>query len=198
MNYKIRPSDLTFLYNRCKRCFYLRVVRDIVPPSIPIPTIFNKIANLVYKFYDGKRAEELHPDLPPGDIKYGERFIESQNIRFPEHQNSCYIKGKFDVVIRFDDGTYGVYDYKTGNPEGEYSTLYSRQLHSYAYTVENPAHSSLKLASVSRLGLLYFHPSAVSQHKMDWLSYDAKIHLIEIRRDDLWRFSQIRTTHDIS
>jgi len=184
MNYKISPSELTFLYEGCKRCFYLKKTQNINQPSIPIPAIFSKIASLLYHYYDGKKAEGLHSTLPPGTIKYGERFIESANIRIPGHDDTCYIKGKFDVVIQFDDGTYGVFDYKTGNPESEYSKLYSRQLHAYAYALENPAYGSLNLSPVSKIGLLYFYPTQVSQENIEWLYYNAKIHLVDIERND--------------
>jgi len=33
MNYKLSPSDLTSLYNGCKRCFYQRMVNNIAQPS---------------------------------------------------------------------------------------------------------------------------------------------------------------------
>jgi len=129
MNYKLSPSDLTFLYDGCKRCFYLKVKHGISQPSIPLPSIFTKIAGLLKEYYDGKRTEELRPGLSPGIVKYGERFIESKRFDFENHKDTCYIKGRFDVVIEFDDGSYGVIDYKTGNPEGEFSKLYGRLQH---------------------------------------------------------------------
>ena len=184
MNYKLRPSELTFLYSGCKRCFYIKKVHNISQPSIPIPTIFNKIANLVYKHYDGRKTEELHPDLPSGIIRYGEKFVESQNIRLPGHKDTCFIFGKFDVVIEFNDGTFGVFDYKTGNPESEYSELYSRQLHAYSYALEHPALGSLNLSPISRLGLFYFYPTQVSQKNIEWLSYDSEICMLEIEKNN--------------
>lgn len=184
MNYKLSPSELTFLYEGCKRCFYLKKVHNIPQPSMPFPAIFSKIAGLLKDHYDGKRTEDLHPGLPPGTVKYGEKWVESQNIQLPGHSNTCFIKGRFDVVIEFDDGTFGVIDYKTGNPVNEYSKLYSRQLHAYAYALENPAYGSLQLSPVSMLGLLYFYPTKVSQDSIEWLSYDAEIELIETERDD--------------
>jgi len=186
MNYKLSPSDLTFLYNGCKRCFYLKNRHAISQPSIPLPSIFSKIAGLLKNYYNGKRTEALHVDLPPGTIKYAERFVESQNFHFQGHNDTCFIRGKFDIVIQFDDGTYGVIDYKTGNPESEYSNLYSRQLHAYAYALENPASGSLRLYPVSLLGLLYFYPTQVSQQSINWLSYDSEIHFIEIEKDYQW------------
>ena len=184
MNHKLSPSELTFLYEGCKRCFYLKKVQDIGQPSMPFPAIFSKIAGLLKDYYDGKRTDALHPSLPPGIVKYGEKWVESQNIPIPGHNNTCFIKGRFDVVIEFDDGTYGVIDYKTGNPENKYSELYSRQLHAYAYALENPAFGSLQLSPVSMLGLLYFYPSQVSQANIEWLSYDAKIELVKTEKDD--------------
>lgn len=184
MNYKLSPSELTFLYEGCKRCFYLKQKHNIEQPSIPLPAIFSKIAGLLKNHYDGKRTEELHLNLPSGTMKYGEKWLESQNLQLPGHNDTCYIKGRFDVVIEFDDGTFGVIDYKTGNPESEYSEFYSRQLHAYAYALENPAYGSLQLSPVSLLGLLYFYPTQVSQDNIELLSYDAKIHLIEIERND--------------
>ena len=126
----------------------------------------------------------MHKDLPPGIVKYGEKWVESKNIHFSGIDDSCFIKGRFDVVIEFDDGTYGVIDYKTSNPEGEHYKLYSRQLHAYAYALENPAHGALSLSPVSMLGLLYFFPSKVSQQNIDWLSFDSEIHLKRIEKDD--------------
>jgi hypothetical protein len=36
MNYKLSPSNLTFLYENCKHCFVLRVKHGIPRPSIPL------------------------------------------------------------------------------------------------------------------------------------------------------------------
>lgn len=184
MNFKISPSDLTFLYSGCKRCFYFKVRHGISQPSIPLPSIFTKIASLLKSYYDGKRTEELHMELPPGVVKYGEKWVESKNIVFEGHNDSCFIKGRFDVVVQFADDTYGVIDYKTGNPDGESSGLYARQLHSYAYALENATPGGLNLSPVTTLGLLYFHPQAVSQARIDRLSFNAEIKLIKVERDD--------------
>lgn len=183
MNYKLSPSDLTFLLDGCKRCFYLKVKYNITQPSIPLPSIFSKIAGLLKTHYDGKRTETLHPSLPPGVVTLGEKWVQSQVITIPGHADTCFIKGRFDVVVEFDDKTYGVIDYKTGNPEGKFSQLYGRQLHGYAYALENPSPGALHLSPVSKLALLYFHPTAVSQNKKEWLSFDSEIVPIEIGKN---------------
>ncbi len=184
MNYRLSPSDFAFLYEGCRRCYYLKVVHGISQPSIPLPSIFSKIAGLLKNHYNGKDTKELHPDLPPGVVKYGEQNVRSTTIKRPARNATCFISGRFDIAIEFEDGTYGVIDFKTGNPKEEYFDLYGRQLHAYAYALENPASYALQLSPITKMGLLYFYPSKVSQQSTDWLSYDAEIQWIEIDKND--------------
>ena len=182
MNYRLSPSDLTFGYQGCKRCFYLKVVNGIAQPSIPLPSIFTQIAGLLKDHYDGKHTTSLHAALPPGMVILGEKYVKSSVIQLPNHQASCYISGRFDIVLSFDDGTYGVIDFKTGNPSRESANLYRRQLQAYAYALEHPAPRALALSPITKLGLLYFYPSGVSQHNLERLSYEAEITWIEIEK----------------
>ena len=184
MNYKLSPSDLTFLYQGCKRCFYLKMVHGIAQPSMPLPSIFSKIASLLKNHYDGKHTSELHVDIPPGTVSLGEKYVKSDVIQLPNHKDTCFISGRFDIVISFDDGTYGVIDFKTGNPGRESANLYSRQLHAYAYALEHPAPGKLSLSPVTKLGLLYFYPSGVSQQSIEQLAYEAEITWIEIEKNE--------------
>lgn len=183
--YKLSPSDFAFLYEGCKRCFYLKVKYNISQPSIPVPGIFSKIAALLKNHYHGLRTEKLHLNLPPGIVKYGEKYVTSKPIVFSGNRLPCYIKGKFDIVIEFDDGTFGVIDFKTSNPREEHSNLYGRQLHAYAYALENPEEDALALFPVNKLGLLYFHPRKTLQreNEIEKLLYEANIHWVEINKD---------------
>ena len=87
-------------------------------------------------------------------------------------------------MVSFDDGTYGVVDFKTSDPAKDSAWLYSRQLHAYAYALEHPASGKLALSPVTKLGLLYFYPSSVTQQNIEQLSYDAEITWVEIRKDE--------------
>ena len=184
MNYKLSPSDLTFFYEGCKRCFYLKMVHNIAQPSIPLPSIFTQIARLLKNHYDGKYTSELHVDIPPGTVSYGEKSVRSQIIQLPNHNDTCYISGRFDIVVSFEDGTYGVIDFKTSNPNTESASLYSRQLHAYAYALEHPDPGALALYPVTKLGLLYFYPSSIDQQGIERLSYEADITWVEIKKDE--------------
>jgi CRISPR/Cas system-associated exonuclease Cas4 (RecB family) len=184
MNYKLSPSDLTFSYEGCKRCFYLKVVRGIAQPSMPLPSIFSKIASLLKNHYDGKPTHELHVALPSGIVSLGEKYVRSEAIHLPNHKATCYINGRFDIVLSFDDGSYGVIDFKTSNPSKDSANMYSRQLHAYAYALEHPAPGKLALSPVTKLGLLYFYPDSINQQNIDRLNYGAEIVWIEVEKDE--------------
>jgi CRISPR/Cas system-associated exonuclease Cas4 (RecB family) len=184
MNYKLSPSDLTFSYEGCKRCFYLKVVDHISQPSIPLPSVFSQIASLLKNHYDGKHTRELHVVLPPGIVTHGEKWVRSLPIKLPNHESTCYINGRFDIVVSFEDGTYGIIDFKTSNPSKDSAWLYSRQLHAYAYALEHPAPKALSLSPVTKLGLLYFYPSSVNQQSIEKLNYESEISWTEIEKDE--------------
>ena len=82
MMYKINPSDLTFSWNGCKYCFYLKVKHNIVLRGA-FPGILTKMANLTSEFYLGKPTSEISPDLPQGIVKLKEKFLKSAPISIP-------------------------------------------------------------------------------------------------------------------
>lgn len=183
MNYRLNPSDLTFFYEDCKRCFYLKVVKNLPQPSIPLPSIFSQIANLLKNYYDGKHTSELHIALPPGIVSHSEQNVKSKVIKLPNHEATCFVSGRFDIVVSFEDRTYGVIDFKTGNPNSKSAHLYSRQLYAYAYALENPAINALSLSPITKMGLLYFYPSSIKQQTIEKLSFESEITWIEIEKD---------------
>lgn len=184
MNFKLKPSDLSFLYSGCKRCFYLSVRYNITQPSIPLPGIFTKIAGLLKSHFDQKRTAEIKTSLPPGRFTFGEKYVRSQVIELANQENTCFISGRFDIVAEFDDKTYGVIDFKTGSPKDENNNLYARQLQAYAYALENPAPGALGLSPVLKLGLLYFPVKRTRQEEIEKLLYEADIQWFEVKRDD--------------
>lgn len=157
-NWKLSPSDLTFLWDECQLCFYLKYVHNFPRPSTPFPKIFSRIDKLMKDFFREKQIDELSPDLPAGNVLYSEKWVKSAPIEFPEHNSSCYIRGKFDTALQFNNGTFGVVDFKTSESKPEHTTFYSRQLHAYAYALEHPAENSLRLNPVTVMGLLCVEP----------------------------------------
>lgn len=142
------------------------------------------MANLQKNHFDGKRTESIHPNLPPGKVSHGEKFVRSKVLNSKKHKCSCYISGRLDVAMTFDDGTYGIIDFKTGRPKDESNELYKRQLAAYAFALENPEKNALHLTPVSKIGLIYFPPVGTKQNETDKMLYETEIHLYELERND--------------
>ena len=183
-DYRLSPSDLTYLYDGCKHCFALKVKFGIQQPSIGLPAVFSTIANLQKDYYSGKRTETFCPALPPGVVRYGEKKVRSERVAFDGSPSTCYIQGRFDIVVEFDDGTYGVLDFKTASPTEEKSELYGRQLHAYTMALERPEGNSLHLSPVSRLGLLYFVPDRCEHMVEGRQRLEGRMDWVEVNRND--------------
>jgi hypothetical protein len=157
---KLSPSDLTFLWDECPRCFYLKHIHKITRPSAPFPSVFGAIDRLMKAHFAGRSASEIDPFLPAGVISVSEKWVESVPINLAGHSLSVFLRGKTDAMLGFDDGSYGVVDFKTSEPKPSHIPFYSRQLHAYAYALEHPAPDKLHLSPISRLGLLVEAPHA--------------------------------------
>ena len=156
--FKLAASDLTFLWEECKRCFYNKVALGVPRPGSPFPKLFTKLDKLEKGFYTQMRTTDVDPALAPGNFSIGEHWVQSKKFRTPSHKAWFFIRGVFDVAIEFDDGSYGISDYKTSSPKSEYMPLYSRQLHAYSLALEYPEQGRLRLAPISGLGILAIDP----------------------------------------
>lgn len=162
--WKLSPSDFAFLWEECPRCFYLKVVDNFDRPRLPMPKIFTRIDSLMKNYCDDVRTETLAPNMPSGRMINISRSVKSQPFTPPGCQDSCYISGKFDHLMQLDDGSYGVIDLKTSSQKAENLAIYSRQLHAYAYALENPLLVTASITPISVLGLLVFEPDSFNHH----------------------------------
>jgi hypothetical protein len=86
--------------------------------------------------------------------------------------------------VRFDDGTFGVIDFKTSSAEKS-SSLYGRQLHAYAAGIESPSsESELIQGVVSDLGLIVYEPSAFSTLSPSGAAMTGDLTYVNIPRND--------------
>ena len=162
---KVSPSDLTYLID-CPRCLQRKLGGGIRQPSIPLPSVFNQIHNSARFFFDGQRTELAGCGLPPGTFKHGELWIESQAMSFEDLGVSLFFKGRIDMAVEFDDGTWGLIDFKTISPKDAHSERYRWQLHAYAHALEHPAAGRGEPISISRMGLICFtHGDMQEIHK---------------------------------
>lgn len=180
---KLAPSDLTFLWDECHRCFWLKAKGVLKRPSAPFPKIFTRLDGQTKDYFFGKRAEEMALELRPGRISFGDRWVRSAPLQIPGHDTQVALAGKIDTALAFDDGSYGVIDFKTSEPKAEHVMFYGRQLHSYALAAENPAPGALELSPVTQLGLLCVEPVAMIGLDDD-VAYKGSTTFLEIERDD--------------
>ena len=81
--------------------------------------------------FDTKEYKLVSPLIPISD---------TVNIQF---------SGKTDCLIRFDDGTVGILDFKTSDVKADTAQFYAPQLYAYRASID---------ANVSRMGLLCASP----------------------------------------
>lgn len=183
-NFKLSPSDFAFLWDECKRCFYLKVAGGFPRPSQPFPKIFGIIDTCMKNWYEKKRSEDMAEGVPPGVVEFGDGWVESEPLTLPGHASSCYIRGIFDSVIKLDDGGYAVIDFKTTEMRASSLAKYSRQLHAYALALENPSKGNMALSPVTGLGLLVYQPVKFSQANTESASLEGTLTWHGIKRDD--------------
>jgi hypothetical protein len=102
----------------------------------------------------------------------------------PGAKDLCYIKGRFDCVVKFDDGTFGIIDFKTSKPSQDKSAMYGRQLQAYTYALENPEDGNTHLSPVTKLGLLYLTPDTYEQIDFENQAFKGKVAWVEVERND--------------
>jgi hypothetical protein len=183
-SFKLSPSDLTFLWDECPRCFYLKVACNIPRPAAPFPKIFTRIDRLMKDYFGDRYTADISPTLPQGVVRFGERWVTSAPIHLPGRRASCYLKGKFDTVVEFSDSSYGIVDFKTSEARLEHVAFYSRQLHAYAYALENPAPGAFALKPVSRLGLLCVEPVLIDRPRQGQIAYIGEVSWLECPKDE--------------
>jgi hypothetical protein len=146
--------------------------------------MFSKMGDLTSKYYLDKPSSVISPGLPSGTVKFREKWVKSAPISFPDISSQCIIKGRFDAIIAFEDGSYGIVDYKTSDASEEKAAFYSRQLSAYAYALENPAPNALSLSPITRLGLFIITPDRFERMPNGELAFVTKTTWMDVPRDD--------------
>jgi hypothetical protein len=182
--YKLSPSDFAFLWEECKCCFYLKVVRGFDRPRMAFPSIFGAIDRAMTACYNGMHAQAIATGMPAGIIRFGQKWVRSQPIPVGTEGRTCCISGRLDALIELEDNTWGVIDFKTSKAHGPRIPLYSRQLHAYAYALENPARGPLAFGPVTTLGLLVFEPASFVHNTDETADLKGRLTWVEMRRDD--------------
>ena len=190
--YKLSPSDFGFLYDECKKCFYLKVKHGLSRPRGIMPGIFTKIDSIMKDHFEGKSPKDISDQLPEGRVEFGDKWIQSQPFSDKKTGNKCFIKGKTDTVLGFSDDTYGVVDFKTSSVKEGNVEKYGRQLHAYALALENAAEGKPSLSPISRIGLFVVEPNVFLKNENNEYVFKNIVKWQEIKRDDNKFFEFLR------
>jgi hypothetical protein len=147
----------------------------------------------IYKQAEGAIVDRLRIEglsrvvsgAPQGRLLFGERWVRSRIISFPGCTSTCFISGKFDLLADLGTGDYAVPDIKMSKIKDPYLVKYGRQLHSYAYALENARSGSLSITPIRRLGLIVFEPDEFARVEAGDGSLRGAINWVEVQRDDV-------------
>ncbi len=117
------------------------------------------MSSMLQKNIKNTNLQELAPEAPSGKFILDEGFLKSA----PLPSGQSYINGRFDLLVRFDDGTHGVIDVKITNSKDEDLNKFDRQLHAYKYALENPVEKDP--INISKIGLLIVSPTDIKPHE---------------------------------
>lgn len=151
----ISPSDLTFSWEKCHRCLWLNYNHGVKAPAF-FPLVA-ELSSLQEGHFKGAHSTDLHPALPEGRVVSSGGWVKSIPIPFNGSPSPYAIRGKYDLLMEFADGSYGIIDCKFQGRDNDKSEFYSPQLEAYAFALENPLTDPVK--RVSLMGLLVWSPN---------------------------------------
>ncbi len=145
----ISPSHLTYAWGDCHRCLWLQYNHQVQAP-VTMPLI-GDLADMQEKYFIGAKTADMHPALPEGRVHSHGGWVASEKIIVDGKDSGLFIRGKYDLLLEFTDGTFGIVDCKLQKNDYDKSSFYAPQLEAYAFALENPAKDSPKQISVTGL-----------------------------------------------
>ena len=119
--------------------------------------------------------------FPEGKVVGKGGWVKSIPIPVNGNSSPFAIRGKYDLLMEFSDGTYGVIDCKFQGKDNDKSEFYSPQLEAYAFSLENPASDAPKKVSV--LGLLVWSPKKPVGNPSDGFNLELNSSWFPIKRN---------------
>lgn len=150
----ISPSDLTFAWDGCHRCLWLKYNHGVSAPLF-MPLV-GELSALQEAHFDNAKTQDVAPVLPAGRVRDRGGWVKSRPIEVQSQPTPYAIRGKYDLLIDFEDGSVGIIDCKFQGRDTDKSDFYAAQLEAYAFALENPAQGDPQIVSV--LGLLVWSP----------------------------------------
>ena len=169
MQYQFSPSELDYLPAKCVRCYYLLKVNKIKNENFP-PPVFSNFDVIQQAYFKNMNTNELTDQLPSGRIMQKNEIpgkIVSTTLK-DNKGREFLLGGRPDIVTAFDDGSYGIIDFKTTNIKEDKAENYRHQLEAYRQIFKNPGAIKKglipKLEPITQMGVLQFEPNKIISH----------------------------------
>jgi|TARA_Y100000310_G_C20471778_1_gene710430 hypothetical protein len=123
--YIINPSELSYI---CHHCAHLKHNYDLEDKGISAG-ITGELDSLEKKYFLGD-VKKLGEKIPKGTIINADHLNMSfqSKILCDKKNRTFRIKGKGDAIIKFEDKTHGIIDYKTSKFKDKKGKNYSKEL----------------------------------------------------------------------
>lgn len=155
----IAPSDLTFGFSTCKRCIWIKYWFSFeLKKDFPL---VKSLSTFQEEHFRRAPMPSIDPSLPAGMVKQWGQWVKSKNIVINGVETQWKLRGIYDLLGHYDDGTVGIIDCKVSDSERDSGDFYAPQLEAYAYTLENPL--SGKVFPVQTMGLLIWKLGGVAE-----------------------------------
>ena len=169
MTYQFSPSELDYK-PKCKRCFYLLKKHKLSLGDFP-PPVFSSFDVVQKGYFLNKNTIDVTDQLPSGKFVTDlPGRITSSNLK-DKKERAFSLFGAPDLVVEFDQGGYGIIDFKTTNLSPTKSDNYKFQLEAYAQIFANPGATKSKvtpkLTPVTHMGIAQFFPTEIFTHAKD-------------------------------
>lgn len=178
---KISATALSMV-DECPLCFWLEHKKGISRPSLPPAGILNQLDSAIKKYIrvfhnSGRVPEWLESNGFRGVL------LGPQNLEFLDTATNIKLIGKLDELLKEEDGTYCVIDFKSGKmPENRIAPhYYQMQIDAYAYLVENSTENNI----AKRGALVYFTLKSGDEIKNYLLPFDINVLEVNVNKNSI-------------
>ena len=167
---RISPSDLTFGWSNCKRCFWMKHVYGVSHQG-PFPGIVMSLSSRQERWYKEKHSRDFSSSLLSGVVHSTGKMLESKPIIVDGRETPFTLGGKYDFLLSYDNGRFGVIDTKVVSQGGK-AEFYWPQLAAYDYILSNPKTGEPRACET--LGLLVWEIADASHQSAEIYSVGFK------------------------
>jgi hypothetical protein len=189
IEYNFSPSELDYKAKKCRRCFYIHKKYKISDGGRP-PPVFSSLDANQKPYYQKLNTKEWCEELPDGKFMTKDELpakITSEGL-LDNKKRKFKLNGIPDIVIKFKETGFGIYDFKTTNIKPHKAEDYRYQLEAYAQIFANPGSlkktSTPKLLPIKQMGIIQFEPSELISHNKKEHNMKFDVSFSPLKRDE--------------